>query len=313
MSLAPCLTNINNSSGPLFALEGQGGGGGGGGTNLVASTLSVSTITGDPEFLGNAVYMGQPNSTGGADGLTFVTNPPASFGAPLVSTVGARYDMGGQVGYILQNATAGLGSGVGMNILANGITLGSAQGVEIAGGSGAGAGSLTVSSITCSSINGATPGGGSSEFDTASISSLTVSSINGATPGGGSALPIVSSIGVNTQTIWGQGEGVVPIGASFNVNQGSTYQVSAQVAIISSLNAPTANDRLVFLADATSLSYVDLVAQVGVNVHNPKGFQVGGIWQPVGSTSQFNIYCNGGAPSTVFQLDSSSVTLIELS
>jgi hypothetical protein len=317
MSLAPCLTNIDNSSAPLFALSGQGGGGGGGGgTVLVASTLSISTITGNPEFLGNAVYMGQPNSLGGNDGLTFVTNPPNSFGAPLVSTVGVRYDMGGQVGYMLMNDTAGLGTGLGMNLLANGITLGSSQGVEIAGAAGSGAGSLIVSSISVSSINGGIPGAGTNLFDTASISSLSVSSINGAIPGGGgggSALPIVSSIGVDTQTIWASGTGVTSIGPSFNVNQGSTYAVYANVVTISSIDAPVANDRLCFLADATVLNYIDLVDQVGANVHNPKGFQVGGVWQPVNPTAQFNIYCNGGAPSTVFQLDTSSVTLVELS
>jgi hypothetical protein len=286
MSLNPLLTH--NAGVPLYALAGAGGGGGGGGSNIPA--LTVSSISGNPEFTGNAVYMTQPNSTGGADGLTFVTNPPASFGATLVSTVGMEMNIGGQVAYILESETPGLGSGNGLNIIANGITLGSSQGVAINGGAGAGAGSLAVSSISVSSINGLTPGGG----------------------GGGSALPVVSTIGVNTQTIWGSG-GPVAIGPTFAVNAGSTYQVVANVSIVSSFAPPSTADRMVFLADAIPLDYIDLPFQVDANLHNPKGFQVGGIWTPSGSLAELSVYCNGASPSTVFQLDGPSAILVQLS
>lgn len=152
MSLAPLLTNKDASSAPLWS--GAGGGGGGGGSVQNIPDLTVSSIKGDPTFFGSAFY--SQNPTANNDGMTFVSNN-GNFGAPLASTCGVRYDIAGQVAYLLVNPTAGLGSSAGMGILANGITLGSTQGVEINGPAGSGAGSLGVSSIAVSSINGGVP------------------------------------------------------------------------------------------------------------------------------------------------------------
>lgn len=155
MSLAPCLTNVDTAGTPLW---GSGGGGGGGAVQNIPG-LTTSTIAGNPQFIGNAFYGSQPNSTGGADGLSFYTNPPGSFGSPAQSTCGMRMDIAGQIGYILQNPTSGIGINSGMNIIAGGgITLvGSPSvGVEVMSAGGA-PGILTVSSLVVSSINGEAP------------------------------------------------------------------------------------------------------------------------------------------------------------
>ena len=155
MSLAPLLTNKDASSAPLW---GSGGGGGGGAVQNIPD-LTTSTISGNPTFIGNAFYGTQPNSLGGNDGLSFYMNPPGSFGSPAQSTCGLRMDIGGQIGYVLQNPTSGLGIGNGLNILCgSGITLvgqaGAGVEVQCAGGS---PGILNVSTLNVSSINTAPP------------------------------------------------------------------------------------------------------------------------------------------------------------
>lgn len=152
MSLAPCLTNVDTTSQPLWGSGGGGGGGGGSVQNI--PDLTTSSIKGDPSFYGSAFYTQNPTATN--DGMTFVSNN-GNFGAPLASTCGVRYDIAGQVAYLLVNPTAGIGPSAGMGLLANGITLGSTAGVEVRGPAGNGAGSLGVSSIAVSSINGGVP------------------------------------------------------------------------------------------------------------------------------------------------------------
>jgi hypothetical protein len=257
---------------PLFALSGQGGGGGGGST----STINVSTITGNPEFLGNAVYMSQPNSAN--DGITFVTNAPGPIVGVPASTVGMRFDMGSQVGYIIQNPTGGLGNGSGMNIFANGITLGSSQGVEIAGASGNGAGELIVSSIKVSSINAAAPGGG------------------GVT---------VSPLFLSSSTYVGVGTGLIPIG-TFPAVQDHLYKVTFNVGTVSSFVAPAAGDRWSIVGPDASVQYTALMSDwANIMEHNPRGQTVEMTFVAPSTTAAAEIYYdqNGGAPSTFFGLE----------
>jgi hypothetical protein len=281
MSLAPCLTNIDTSSAPLFALAGQGSTGGGG-TNIVASTLSVSTITGDPEFLGSAVYMG--SDVAANDGITFVTNPPGSFGAPLVSTSGMRFDMGGQVGYVLLNPTAGLGPGLGMDIFANGITLGSTQGVEIAGAAGNGAGSLTVSSITVSSINGAAPGGG------------------------GGVTNIAANLSANTY--FAPSDGVIPLG-NISTTAGHLHKCSFLVGTVSSFATPNADDRVSFIDPNANVVYTESLAWwQSTMVHNPRGQAIEFTFKAGGANGELAVVANGAAPSTFVSLENTGTVYV---
>lgn len=281
MSLAPCLTNIDNSSGPLFALSGQGGGGGGGGGG---STITVSTILGNPEFVGNAIYISQQNALN--DGVTIVANPPNSFGAPLVSTAGLKLDMGGQVAYILENPTAGLGTGNGLNIFANGITLGSSQGVAINGGSGGGAGSLTVSSLNVSSINGATPGGGG---------------------GGGGAF----AVPVSTTATWVGTDGLIPIGKMSTI-PGHMYSAFLQIDSVSSFATPAADDRIALVDPVASVPYCKATnLWASTLVHNPRGDSVMFSWKAdLTSTSVFHWNTNGNCPSTTATVGNGGIMLV---
>ena len=284
MSLTPCLTNADINT-PLFALSGQGGGGGGGGgSTIITSTIQVNTITGNPSFEGSAFYLTQPNA--GNDGITFVANPPSPISGVQPSTVGMRFDMGGQVGYILQNPTAGVGPGNGLQINANGITLGSSQGVEIAGVNGNGAGSLTVSSLTVSSINGATPGGG-----------------------GGALAPIAFQC--STNTYFAPSDGLIPIGKLSTI-PGHLYQGFLQIDTVSSFATPAADDRITLVDPATSIPYCQSYQWwASTLVHNPRGDSASFQWKADNtSTSVFHVYSNGGAPSTLFTTGNGGVMYI---
>ena len=284
MSVLPNQTNVNEDT-TFFS---GGGGGGGGGPVIVASTittqaLSASTITGNPQFLGNAFYLTQPNAVN--DGITFVANPPNSFGAPLTSTVGLKLDIGGQVAYILDNPNPGVGTGNGLNIFANGITLGSSQGVEINGVSGNGAGSLTVSSLNVSSINGATPGGG----------------------GGGGAF----ALQVSTPLTWVGTDGLIPIGKLSTI-PGHMYSAFLQIDSVSTFATPSFDDRIALIDPVASVPYCKAnQLWASTLVHNPRGDSATFSWKADNtSTSVFHWQTNGNCPSTTATIGNGGVMLI---
>ena len=279
MSLVPLLTNSDLTT-TLFGAGGGGGGGGGG----IPSTINVSTITGNPEFVGNAIYISQQNALN--DGVTIVANPPNSFGAPLVSTAGFKLDVGGQVAYILENPTSGVGTGNGLNIFANGITLGSSAGVEINGGSGSGAGSLTVSSLNVSSINGATPGGG-----------------------GGALVPV--ALQVSTPLTWAGTDGLIPIGKLSTI-PGHVYSAFLQIDSVSSFATPGADDRIALIDPAASVPYCKATGLwASTLVHNPRGDSANFQWKAdTTSTSVFHLQTNGNCPSTLVTLGNSGVMFV---
>jgi len=283
MSLAPCLTNIDTSSLPLW---GTGGGGGPSGPTITTSTVTLNTIEAagaTVDIIAPSASVSNPVATN--DGLTFVANGGASLG-PLQSTTSIRFDIAGQIGYIVQNPTGGVGAGNGMNILAGGITLGSAQGVEINGTSGNGAGSLTVSSITVSSINGATPGGG-----------------------GGLAPP--TALQLSTNTYFAPSDGLIPLGKLSTI-PGHLYNAFVQLDTVSTFATPAADDRITLVSPSTDVPYCqDMAWWCSTMVHQPRGDSATFSWKADNtSTSVFHVYANGAAPSTLLTIGNGGVAYI---
>ena len=284
MAVNPNYTNVNE----VTTFYAGGGGGGGGGPTVVASTvttqaLSVSTISGNPQFIGSAFYLTQPNSIN--DGISFVANPPSPNSGVQPSTIGMRLDMAGQVGYFLMNPTGGVGAGNGLQINANGITLGSPLGVEINNVGGAGAGSLAVSSLSVSSINGATPGGG----------------------GGGVTNTAVQ---LSTNTYFGPPDGVIPLG-SFPTTVGHLYNCFMVLDTVSTFSNPVAADRITIIDPTASVVYdQDLPWWASTMVHNPRGDSVAFSFKAGATTSQVSVYANGQAPSTFLGLGNSGYLFV---
>lgn len=141
MSLLTNQSQLNNSS--AFWAPASGGGGGGGGPNLVVSTLTVA------------------DGSSGDNGLIFAI--------PNTSTLTLASDSGGDfpaLGATLEFVQVDGNSviGVGANLIAGSIGL-VGQGGNYATQTpailaGLGNGTVSVSSMTISSINGAAPGGG---------------------------------------------------------------------------------------------------------------------------------------------------------